>query len=169
LAAKLPFSLCEDENGGFVLNKDEIREKYEEFVGTDRYLSFLATVQGSALRKGRLKYKQEIEWNKFITEYNLKIKEVDEICSYFQYCYQHKVEFEKDMVKILYGTRVPPSDSALKKSNSLYPHANIVAYGPCWVEDKKTTEVSYCSKCRENYYKENERVSHNKTLQRTSR
>jgi hypothetical protein len=67
-------ALCKDENGGSVLNKDEIREKYEEFVGTDRYLSLLATVQGSALRKGRLKYKQEIEWNKFITEYNLKNK-----------------------------------------------------------------------------------------------
>jgi hypothetical protein len=151
------------------MNKDEIREKFEEFVGTDRYLSFLQTVQGSALRNGRLKYKQEIEWNKFVTEYNLEIIEVEKICSYFQYCYLHKIEFRKGIVEILYGTRISPSDTAIKKSASLYPHANIVAYGPCWVEEKKTKEVLYCSKCRENYYKECEQVSHNKTLQRTSR
>jgi len=79
---------------------------------------------------------------------------VPDICSIFQYCYVHDMEFEKDIVEIKYGTRYPPKGERFDKVNRLYPHVNLVAYGPCWHEEAKEKEVSFCPTCREAYLKE---------------
>ncbi|WP_445356285.1 hypothetical protein ACJJI5_11130 [Microbulbifer sp. EKSA008] len=129
----------------------DIRKKFEEFIGTERYVSFLSTICCSSKENDRLKFKQEIEWEKFASEYDLGQKTYPEIWSLFQYCHLHQVEFELDDVEIIYGTRKSPTEAEQRTANEKYPYANVVAYGPCWVESVKTKEVLYCSKCRENY------------------
>ncbi|WP_413664865.1 hypothetical protein ACG1BZ_06255 [Microbulbifer sp. CNSA002] len=130
---------------------NDIRKKFEEFIGTKRYMNFLATICCSNKENGRLKFKQEFEWENFSSEYNLGYKAYPEIWPLFQYCHLHQVEFELDDVEIIYGTRRSPTEIEQRTVNENYPYANVVAYGPCWIEDAKTKEVLYCSKCRENY------------------
>ncbi|WP_444912480.1 hypothetical protein ACJJIQ_13900 [Microbulbifer sp. ANSA003] len=129
----------------------DIRKTFEEFVGTERYLNFLATICCSNKENSRLKFKQELEWEKFVSEYGLGYKTYQEIWSLFQYCHLHQVELEQDHAEIIYGTRRSPTKAERRTINENYPYANVVAYGPCWVEDAKTKEVLYCSKCREIY------------------
>lgn len=131
------------------MDRFEVRKEFEAYVGEERYLSFIATVQSENRERGRLKFKQEREWEKFSLEYGVYARDFSDIWDIFQYCYVHGVEFETDTVPIVYGTRSRVSGSVLEHAEKTYPNANTVVYGPCWHEKEKTRKVRFCYKCRE--------------------
>ncbi|MCO7224721.1 hypothetical protein [Pleionea sp. CnH1-48] len=136
------------------MNKLTVRLQFREMLGEEKYIKFLSLLIDG---KGkRLLYWQEKAWERFQKKFDYPFSDYEHLLSIFEYCHVHNVDLQEDTVEMVYGTVIPPSKSEQEKIEMLYPHVNLVAYGPCWEEDKKKTKIKFCHKCREVYALEKE-------------
>ena len=136
------------------MNKQKIRQEFENAVGRDHYLKFLRGLPSCKFKR-RLAYWQQQLWLKFCAVSDCRISEDDfeTIYGLFQYCHLHNEELQLDSVPIVYGTRSPLSEEKVLEMANNCPYANLFFYGDCCVEEATEAEVMFCPDCRNLYHK----------------
>jgi hypothetical protein len=61
----------------------------------------------------------------------------------------HGVELVKGTAPIFYGLPPAPPPGYLDAMETLFPHSHLFAMGGCVIDDKRETDVDFCTLCRE--------------------
>jgi len=116
--------------------------------GKERYDKFVLTINSDGQYKKRLYFWQEEMWSAVQAELGLSIEDFEVIRAHFRLCHVHGDELRSDSVRIEYGTHTPAPREQVELAQRLFPYANTMAYGPCWVEKESRREVWFCPQCR---------------------
>lgn len=116
--------------------------------GDAQAAKFLLTLHRQSVALKRLYFWQEQMLSRLCSETGRDIRTLEQALDAFSLCHVHDAALMADEVPIRYGTRKPPSPDEVQQSDKLWPFANVVAYGPCWVEKATRKSVIFCSGCR---------------------
>lgn len=108
---------------------------------------FLLTLHRQSSASGRLYYWQEKMLAGLSSE-GYDIRTLEEALTAFNHCHVHDAELVAGEVPIRYGTWAPPQADEVRRSDAMWPFANVEVFGPCWVEEARQRSVMFCSGCR---------------------
>lgn len=122
-----------------------VRQALRAYLGEARYRRLVE--QGS--RRGRLRYWQEREWQRFMAAHPEFAAGLDVLEAALNVCHLHGDELRPDTVPLLQGC-IDPAPGFVETSRRLFPNA---ALGTVSTEgravDADRAEVRYCPSCRQ--------------------
>lgn len=124
----------------------EIRQRFKEFIGNEKYVHFVLTLYESFPLRDKLFFWQEQLLSDFSNSFDFEPIGIDEIYDVFDQCPVHNCTLKNDTVPIVDGNGIVSKGI----SKDLSPLANTNAprdlerfrYG-------KVIDVLYCPKCRQ--------------------
>lgn len=145
-AAQVRFQVGTYETGGYAMHTNEIRAKFQQSIGLEKYRKFVLAL--NALQAKRLAFWQEELWEPFRKQHELSARSFEEVRTLFRYCHIHDTELVEDAVPIVYGTPMPQSQPERDRVQALHPYSRTFIQGPCWVEEARIADVYFCPECR---------------------
>lgn len=124
----------------------EIRWRFRDSVGDDRYQRFVAAIHHTS----RLRFWQEQIWGPFASNHSLEL-DLAAIKQCFAVCHVHDCCLELDTVEVVYGTPITSTEAEIKVVQVLFPQAGLSVGGGCCVGEQKSAEILFCPDCRRAY------------------
>lgn len=135
------------------MRSEEIRKKFKDFVGNEKYEHFVLTLYEAFPLRKRLFFWQEHLLTEFSIECNIEPINFENIHKIFNHCPIHDFELKKDTVLIVNGNEMVPKIS-YEEEKRISPMANINASRDLErFNYPNDVDVVYCQKCRELKYK----------------
>lgn len=133
------------------MNTADIRQTFEDFCGTSRFVKFVDEVQAFVCETGRLRFWQEQLWAKFYASCSGDLPstgDIPDLIELFRICPLHRVELQLDLLRPV--PHMPPSYAAayMYACNTLFPYAREECYVGRHDRGSTFIEVFYCPRCR---------------------
>lgn len=125
----------------------DIRTRFREFAGEEKYKDFLVQIHRFARHRERLRFWQQALWKEFVTDNPDCEMTHEELCAVFNVCELHGLELKSKLVPVFDGCIDNAREYEIDMTQR-FPHASrdIVSTegGP---KESDQAKIWYCEEC----------------------